>query len=270
MSAPVGTGAGAAQSREPILEVRDLCFGYDQTLVLDRIGFGIQAGDFVGLVGSNGAGKSTLVRLLLGLLQPDSGEILLGGRPRREHRVRIGYVSQKAGAFNAGFPATVFEVVSASLYPDIGLFRRPGPRHRAAVATALERVGLAGFERRAIGELSGGQQQRVFIARALASGTGLLFLDEPTANVDIRTEHEIYQLLRELNRVHGLTIVLVSHDIGAVTAYANRMFCLGADGFFEHCIDAGCHEDFYRRLYGYEVVPHIHHRPDGRGGCGHV
>ena len=139
-----------------------------------------------------------------------------------------------------------------------------------SVAAALEQVDLSGFERRAIGELSGGQQQRVFIARVLAAGTGLLFLDEPTANVDIRTENEIYQLLRELNRVRGLTIVLVSHDIGAVTAYANRMFCLGADGFFEHCIDEGCHENFYRRLYGYEVVPHIHHRPDERGDFGHV
>lgn len=269
MSAGRCTGV-TDQQQEPILEARDICFGYDQTLVLDHIGFSIYPGDFVGLVGSNGAGKSTLVRLLLGLLPPDSGELLLGGRPQREHRVRVGYVAQKAGVFNAGFPATVFEVVSASLYSDIGLFRRPGPAHRAAVAAALEQVDLSSFERRAIGELSGGQQQRVFIARALAAGTGLLFLDEPTANVDIRTENEIYQLLRELNRVRGLTIVLVSHDIGAVTAYANRMFCLGADGFFEHCIDEGCHENFYRRLYGYEVVPHIHHRPDGRGGFGHV
>lgn len=248
--------------KTPLLELKDVCFGYEDDLILDHLSLQVDPGDFIGVVGSNGAGKSTLIKVMLGLLPPDRGEVLWGGRPQRERAIRVGYVSQKSNAFNSGFPATVGEIVLSNLYQDIGLFRRPGAKHREKVREALRMVDLEGFEKRPISELSGGQQQRVFIARTLVMGARLIFLDEPTSGVDARTEGEIYHLLSTLNSRYDIGIVLVSHDMNAVTVHANRMFCLGADGFFEHCMDEGCGENFYRRLYGFEVVPHIHHHAD--------
>lgn len=242
-----------------IIEVKDLAFGYDRNTFLKNINFTIYKGEIVGLIGGNGAGKTSLVKLMLGLLQPDSGEILLGGKPPSERCLRIGYVSQKANTFNRSFPASVEEVVLANLYTDIGLFRRPKKKHREQVRWALEQVGLTGFQKQPINELSGGQQQRVFIARALAAKADVLFLDEPTVGVDWQTEAKLYELLKKINREFELTIVLISHDINAVVSNVDRMFCMGAEGFFEHCLDKCCDEDFYRKLYGYEVIPHIHH-----------
>ncbi len=153
---------------KPVVDVQNVSFSYGDRLVLEDVNLTVERGAFVGLVGPNGGGKSTLIKLILGLLKPDRGEIRLFGQPLERFRAwtKIGYVSQKANSFNSGFPATVFEVVAMGLFGKMGLFKWMGKREKEKVYQTLEWVGMAEYARQPIGKLSGGQQQRVFIARA--------------------------------------------------------------------------------------------------------
>ena len=179
----------------------------------------VAPGEFCALVGPNGSGKSTLVRLLLGLLRPDTGDVrCLGEDPRRLHdRWRIGYVAQRHG-FEPTVPATVEEVVAAGRLVRRGWWRRPNAVDRAAVEHALEAVALAGFGSRSVGELSGGEQQRVLIAKALAAEPQLLVLDEPVAGVDAASQRAFRDSLVHEIREHGAAVLLVTHELGAVAA----------------------------------------------------
>ena len=259
--------AAPAVVRPSVLELRHLRFAYPgQRPVLDDISFHLHEGDFVGLIGANGAGKSTLVRLILGLLEPLSGEIelfgaeqhggLQGSRRLRRLRRSIGYVPQRPSDWNPAFPATCAEVVAASLYPEYGFLRWPGRQAKPRVAEALATVGLEGFEARRIGELSGGQLQRVHIARALVSRPRMLILDEPTAGIDEAAARGIEALLTRLSREEGLTILLVSHDIAVLESRTDRLLCLGMNGFFEHDAANPLSDEQIRHIYGEDVFVH--------------
>lgn len=252
---------------EPVIQIRDLGFSYGEKPVFRHLNLNIYANEFVGLIGANGSGKSTLVKLILGLETPTEGKIIRFGKENWESRSRsqIGYISQKAASFNSAFPGTVEEVVMANLWSKIGLLRRPKAVHRQRVKEALELVGMQDYRRQLIGNLSGGQQQRVFLARVLVNEPKLIFLDEPTVGIDAKSEGEIYQLLNMLNQKAGVGIVLVSHDIGAVTVHTERLLCMGADGFFEHDTAEPLAADFLSRLYGYEVLAHSHLNPAWAG-----
>ena len=152
---------------ESVISVRNLRFAYEDKLVMDKVNFDINKGDFVGIIGPNGSGKSTLLKLMLKILEPQGGEIALLNQSIRQFTdwAHIGYVSQKANAFNGSFPATVEEVVGSNLYSQIGPFRFPKREHKLQVYEALKKVGMEAYKDRLIGNLSGGQQQRVFIAR---------------------------------------------------------------------------------------------------------
>src|SRR5699024_2973885 len=143
----------------------------EQKNVLQNVNFELPQGAFLGLAGPNGGGKTTLIRLILGLIKPDSGSIRLFNEPIETFRdwTKIGYVSQKSNAFNKEFPATVYEVVSMGLTAKVGYLRFFTKKHKAKILEAIEQVGMLPYARHNIGELSGGQQQRVFIARALVS-----------------------------------------------------------------------------------------------------
>lgn len=249
-----------AANTAPAIEIRNLGFSYGEKVVFRHLSLSIMPDEFVGLIGANGAGKSTLVKLILGLEKPLEGEVFLFGQPREQFKAwsNIGYVSQKAASFNSSFPGTVEEVVMSNLYSSIGLLRRPKAIHRERVDEALTMVGMQDLKKRMIGQLSGGQQQRVFLARVLVNKPKFLFLDEPTVGVDAKSEGEIYQLLHHLNHKHGLGVLLVSHDIGAVTVHARRLLCMGADGFFQHNTKAPLAGDFLSKLYGYSVLAHSH------------
>lgn len=242
------------------LEVEQLSFSFAETEVLRDVSFAIEAGDYVGLVGSNGAGKSTLLRLILGELAPSRGSVRLYGLPieKFNHWERIGYIAQKNADLNPSFPATVLEVVQANLYRSIGVGRPVRAEHKRRALEALELTGTANLYKRRIGELSGGQQQRVFLARALVNKPDFLILDEATTGIDERSQGLFYDLLEELKCEMQLSILMVSHDISAVTAHANRLFCLGAEGFFEHDLKEELDQDFFSRLYGYPVKMDIH------------
>jgi zinc transport system ATP-binding protein len=253
----------------PVIEVRDVSFGYGKDLVLDRVSLTVGRGEYLGLIGPNGSGKTTLLRLILGLLPLTQGEIRLFGTPVQQFRERwrVGYVAQKAASFNSAFPATVEEVVSTGLTARRGLFRRFTASDRLAVRQALDRVGLLPYKDRLVGRLSGGQQQRVFIARALVSRPELLILDEPTVGVDASAEGQFYRLIRRLREEMGLTVILVSHDIGAITHEVSALACLNRRLFYHGSpADFGTEEQLCE-LYGHDVlrIHHHHHRGEGDG-----
>jgi zinc transport system ATP-binding protein len=213
---------------QPIIEIKNLNFTYERQRVLEDINMTIEQGSFVGLVGPNGSGKTTLLKCLLGLLKPQQGEIKLFGQPIQKFKNwhEIGFVSQKANSFNTGFPASVYEVVSSGLTSKLGLFKFMSQQDRQNVAQAIEAVGLNKFSKRNIGELSGGQQQRTFIARAIVSNPKLLILDEPTVGVDSQTVQNFYEMLMHLNRDLGITLILVTHDVGTITDKVSHVACI--------------------------------------------
>lgn len=211
-----------------LIELDNVHFSYEQRIVLENIELQVKEGEFWALIGPNGSGKSTLINIILGLLKPDTGKVKLFGSDveRFQHRELIGYVSQKSNSFNSGFPATVLEVVRSGLTRKRGLFKRFSKDDEEKTMNALKIVGMERFAKQNIGELSGGQQQRVFIARALAGDPKLLVMDEPTVGIDQQNVASFYSMLSELNREHGIAILLVTHEIDLVTDLATHVACL--------------------------------------------
>jgi len=217
---------------EPVIDLHDVDFGYTATPVVQNIDLRIDPGEYVAVVGPNGSGKSTVMKLLLGLLEPDSGTARLFGEPahRFDDGERLGYVAQHASA-SKEMPITVREVVKMGRFPHVG-FGRLSSRDWAIVDDALDTVGMSPFAARRITQLSGGQRQRAFIARALASEAELLVLDEPTVGVDVESVQAFYGLLESLND-RGITVLLIEHDLGAVTDNADRVVCLNREVYFD-------------------------------------
>jgi zinc transport system ATP-binding protein len=247
-----------------LVSVTDLTFAYDREPVLDGVNLTIGRNEYLGLIGPNGSGKTTLLKLILGLTPaPKKGRIQLFGQPIESFAEwwQIGYVSQKASSFNSSFPATVEEVVLTGLAGKRGLFRNYTADDRKAVRQVLDRVGMSEFQDRLIGRLSGGQQQRVFIARALVSNPKLLILDEPTVGVDVQAEGQFYRLIRDLRQQMELTVILVSHDIGAVGHEVTSLACLNRKLFYHGSPAEFGSEEQLCELYGHHVrgVHHHHH-----------
>jgi len=211
-----------------IIECTDVNFRYEQSTVLEDISLEVKEGEFWALIGPNGSGKSTLINIILGLLKADQGTVKLFGQnvDSFKQRERIGYVSQKSNSFNSGFPATVLEVVKSGLTRKAGLFKSFSKHDEQKALDALRIVKMEDFASQNIGELSGGQQQRVFIARALVGEPDLLIMDEPTVGIDQKNVASFYSMLNELNREHGIAILLVTHEIDLVTELATHVACL--------------------------------------------
>jgi zinc transport system ATP-binding protein len=252
---------------KPIIDIKQLSYRYERDIVLEDINLSVPDGSFLAIVGPNGSGKSTLLKLILGLLKLQKGEIYLFGQEinRFKDWQKIGYVSQKANSFNTGFPASVFEVVSSGLTKKLGMFKFFKKEHSEKVMEALKAVGMEKFKNRNIGELSGGQQQRVFIARAIVSDPKLLILDEPTVGVDAENVDAFYMMLEELNKQMGITLLLVTHDIGTVSDKVSHVACLnkhlhfhGEASEFEKYSTEGIQE-----VYGHGVHLLSHHHEHG-------
>lgn len=208
------------------VQARRVTVSYRETLALDDVTLDIAPGRVCGLLGVNGSGKSTLFKALMGLVRPDSGEIRLLGRDPRRARGEglIAYVPQSE-AVDWTFPVTVADVVLMGRYGRMGPMRRARPADRAAVADALERVGLTALARNPIGALSGGQRKRAFVARGIAQEAELLLLDEPFAGVDKGSEAMISELLRGL-RDEGRTIMISTHDLAGAPALCDEAVLL--------------------------------------------
>lgn len=207
----------------PIIVAHQMNFGYQDTSVLENVGFHVNAGEFIGIFGPNGGGKTTLLKLIMGFLEPDSGTIEVFGKPPKEARSKISYVPQSL-RFDRQFPISVFELVLSGRLSHLPWYGRFHQEDRDAVEEALKKVDLADMKSRAFGTLSGGQAQRALIARALVSQPELLLLDEPTASVDTQAETEIYSLLENLKGT--ITILMVTHHLRTAINQVQRALCV--------------------------------------------
>ncbi len=211
---------------EPVISLRGVTFSYGGPPALEEVSLSVAPRQAVCVVGPNGGGKTTLVKLILGLLRPQRGEVRVFGEPPRRSRRRAGYMPQQA-QYDPLFPVSVMDLVLMGRLGQggwAGLTGWPGRADRRAALEALEEVGMKDFWRQPFSALSGGQRQRTLIARALCSRPELLLLDEPTSNVDSLVEARLLELLRELNR--RMTIVMVSHDLGFVSGFVESVICV--------------------------------------------
>lgn len=193
------------------LEVDNIVVGYDDTPVLDGVSFSVAHGGQVAVVGPNGAGKSTLFKALVGLLPLRSGGVLIHGKPLGHHLDTVAYVPQR-GEVDWHFPVSVEDVVMMGRYRHSGGMKTSRQAERAAIATALEQMGITPLARKSIGDLSGGQQQRVFLARALAQRPHILLMDEPFSGVDVTTQEVTLDLLQQL-KTQMVTVLVSTHDL---------------------------------------------------------
>ncbi len=241
-----------------IVLVKGLFVIRDGHTVLEDVNLELNEGNFLGLIGPNGGGKSTLLKVMLGLIKPDRGDVRIFDLEPAQARKLVGYMPQKT-LFDQSFPVTALDVVLMGRYNQAGLFQRYSSEDRKAASRALEAVGMGGYAGREIGALSGGEQQRVFVARSMVSDPKLLLLDEPTAGVDAAQQTEFYDLLCGLNRKMGITIVLVSHDITAISKYVNRIACLNQRLYY-HGSKELTNEDI-EKAYGCPVEMIAHGTP---------
>ena len=217
-----------------LLDVKNLYFKYDKEVVLNDITFSVKEGDFFAITGPNGGGKSTLIKAILGIIKPTKGSVKIANS--LGENLDIGYVPQNTN-INLEFPITVLDVVLMG----------NGSKHNTqkrlfsikysnleieCVKHSLAKVGMKEFINNKISNLSGGQRQRVMIARAICSHPKLLILDEPTSNIDVKGQKEIYALLKELNKT--LTIVVVTHDLTVISNYANKVLYVNRTGFLHN------------------------------------
>lgn len=206
----------------PIIKCEHTDFGYENHDAVIDLNLEIYPGDYLCVVGENGSGKSTLIKGMLGLLKPTGGSLSVADELKRGG---IGYLPQQTAA-QKDFPATVQEVVLS------GTLSRRGNRpfysraERKLAAHNLERLGIEHLKQKCYRELSGGQQQRVLIARALCATEQLLILDEPITGLDPSAIQDFYHLIKKLNKEGGITIIMVSHDIGNVISQANKILHL--------------------------------------------
>lgn len=224
------TSGGQQGTEENVLnlEFKDASFGYDSIDVVKDVSFNVTQGDFIAVLGPNGSGKTTLVKLALGLIRPTAGEVLMFGTPAQRFKdwERVGYVPQVVEGIHTQFPATVEEIVTHGLYRGFDPFRFWRRGVPDEVRASMDLVGVAGLAKRRISALSIGQQQRVLIARSLVMNPSLLILDEPEAGVDAAGQEQLYSVLRRLNAEQGITVLMVSHDIGAVMREARTVACI--------------------------------------------
>lgn len=210
----------------PVIEVKDLWFSFNGHPVLKAVNLVIQEKGFAALIGPNGGGKTTLLKLMVGILQPNRGKIRIFGESPPKVSHRIGYVPQEIG-INKTFPISVTDVVLMGRLRTGRGWSAYSKADRIAAQKALEQLEIWEYRDRRIGELSGGQRQRVFIARAIVNDPELLFLDEPTSNVDSRGQNEFYELLKGINET--ATVVMVSHELMVISSYVKSVACVNQD-----------------------------------------
>ncbi len=252
---------------QPLVELRDVTVRFGHHVALEGVSFRVEEGQFTAIIGPNGAGKTTLLRVILGVLRPDEGEVRVLGRPpwklTRQERLAIGYVPQEFPR-HRHFPLRVLDVVLMGRYGALGWFRRPGPADRKEAMEVLKLLEIAHLARRRLADLSGGERQRVFIGRALVNRPRLLLLDEPSASLDPAMTEGLFALLERLRKELHLTVLLVSHDVGIVASFADRVACLArrlvAHGRPQEVLTGANLECMYGRhaaAVGHGHLPHI-------------
>lgn len=227
------------------LECKDLSFAYDGETVLSGINFSIDAGSYLCIVGENGSGKSTLMRGILGLKQPQKGEIIFNDLAPTE----IGYLPQQT-QIQRDFPASVREVVLSGRLNSMKGRLFYNAADKAAAAENMERLGIDDIAGRYYLELSGGQQQRVLLARAMCATKKLLLLDEPVTGLDPVAANEMYNLIKLVNLCDNTSVIMISHDIHAAVRYATHILHLGRSQLFFGTTAQYRESDLARRFVG--------------------
>lgn len=244
-----------------LIETIDVSVRYGGIEALSNISFTVNDGDYVAVIGPNGSGKTTLIKSLLGLIDCD-GEILFQGKRLMEFQKKkhIGYLPQKLSFLDPRFPATAREIVVSGVYCCKKFPKFLTQKDYQAADRAMALLNIDSLSDRSIGKLSGGQQQRVLLARALVHDPQLLILDEPTVALDPQSRDTFYSTISDLNRNHGVTVLLISHDVGAIGAHASKILYLdrslvfygGIDEFYSSDTMSGYFQD------GEHCVRHRH------------
>ncbi len=211
-----------------LLTCKNAAFGYDGEIVLSGIDFSLHGGEYMCILGENGAGKSTLVKGILGLINPVMGSIEFGDGLRVSE---IGYLPQQTQV-RQHFPASVFEVVLSGRINSMGMRPFYNRKDREDAVKKLELMGMKGFEKRSFQELSGGQKQRVLLARAMCAAGRLILLDEPVSGLDPAATTDLYELIADINKNMGMTVIMVSHDTEAAARYASHIMHLSHTQLF--------------------------------------
>lgn len=230
------------------LAVRGVTVSYGETPAVFSVDATFPMRSMSAIIGPNGAGKSTLLKAALGVVPRLSGEVYVFGQRIEKARERIAYVPQRASV-DWDFPTTVMDVVQMGLYRKVGLIRRLSGQMTARAKECLDRVGMADFAHRQIGQLSGGQQQRVFLARALAQDADLYLLDEPFAGVDAATERAIIDVLKLL-KAEGKAVVAVHHDLSTVRDYFDHVFLINVRCIAEGPVETAFTPQNLQATYG--------------------
>ena len=236
-----------------ILKVDRLNFSYNSVPILKNITFEVNHGEFLGIVGPNGSGKTTLLRNIDGILKPNEGSILIDNLnqkelSRKEIARLIGYVSQREANI---FPTTVFETVLMGRKPHITWTETK--EDKKIVAQTLERLNLGDFALRDMNQLSGGERQKVYIARALVQQPKILLLDEPTANLDLRHQIEVLDLLLNTKNEKGVTVIIAIHDLNLALKYCNKLIILDKGTIFNTGGKEILNKDTIQKVYGVKI-----------------
>jgi zinc/manganese transport system ATP-binding protein len=239
----------------PVLSVERLSVALAGRPVLREISFAIEPGQFTGLIGSNGAGKTTLLRAILGMrgrAATTSGRVLVGGAPRTRRNPMIGYVPQKV-LLDPDVPLRARDLVALGLDGHRFGFALPSRRRRAQVEEMLDGVGARGLAEARVGELSGGEQQRVLLAHALMGRPRLLLLDEPLANLDLRSVGEVVSLVARIAAEQQLAVLISAHEINPLLPVMDRILYLAGGRAVHGTVDEVVRGDVLSGLYGHPV-----------------
>ena len=232
-----------------LLDIKNVVLKYGRYEVLSETSFSVEQGDYIGIVGPNGSGKTTLMKAILGLHPLFGGAIFLNSEIKNSRF--IGYLPQKAITNDRLFPAKVSEIVSMGLLAQKKEPKLITRQDNAKIDIVLEKLKISDLKDKKIGNLSGGQQQRVLLARAMVGSPKLLILDEPTSALDPKIREEFYNILYELNVNDGVTILLVSHDMGSIGKYTKKLLYLDRRLVFYGSYDAFCNSSDMTQYFGH-------------------
>jgi zinc/manganese transport system ATP-binding protein len=254
------TDQDVALGTSQTLAVDGVCVRLSGREVLHDVGFTIRAGEFVGLIGSNGAGKTTLLRVILGLQAPAAGTVRIAGRPRSRGSQLVGYVPQRI-SLDPEMPLRARDLVGLGLDGHRLGIPLPSAKRRQQVEEMLTAVDALRFSGERIGNLSGGEQQRVLIAHALISAPRLLLLDEPLANLDIRSEREVIALLARIAKQQQIAVLISAHEMNPLLPVMDRIVYMAGGRAASGTTAEVVQPDVLSKLYGQHVdVIHIHDR----------
>ena len=222
-----------------LIELKNLSLGYDNNIVLRNINMTIEENDFICIVGPNGAGKSTLVKGILGLIKPKTGKVIYNNLKQNF----IGYMPQES-KIDSNFPASVYEIVLSGTLNRLGLKSFYSKKEKMMALNNLKVLGIENLIDNNFCDLSGGQRQKVLLARSLCATSKLLILDEPSNNLDSKSKKDLYKAIIDLNKKHGITVIMITHDLDHDNLIGNKILSLREDDVF-----FGTTDEFVKKVH---------------------